>query len=99
MSGAGKDAVRIDIVSCRMKYRRFALPGKPGVGMSKGTLDWMTCSFTAFQQYFSHGRMIINYLCSETMFIVEKGCRIRLSNGLAVSFTGNHSPVQHFDLI
>ena len=28
--------------------------------------------FTAFQQYFSHGKMIINYLCSETTFIVEK---------------------------
>ena len=48
--------------------------------------------------------MIINYLCSEIMFIVEKGCRIRVSNGLAVSFTGNkskdnHSPVQHFNLL
>ena len=44
----------------------------------------------------------MNYLCSETKLIVEKGCMIRLSNGLAVSFTGNkskdnHSPVQHFD--
>ena len=55
MSRAGKDAIRIDIVSCHMKYRRFAPPGKPVcVGIFKGTHDWMTCSFTAFQQYFRH---------------------------------------------
>ena len=74
------------------------------VEMSKGTHDWMTCSFTAFQQYFSNGRIIINHLCSKTTFIVEKSCMIRLSNDLAVSFTenkskDNHSPVQHFDLL
>ena len=57
--------------------------------MSEGTHDWMNCSFTVFQQYFSHGMIIINYLCCKTTFIVEKGCRIRLSNGLAVSLTGN----------
>ena len=104
---AVKVAVRVDVLRgqkrCLHKYRvlSYEIPqickGNQCEGISKGTHDWVTCSFTAIQQYFSHGRMIINYLCSGTVFIVEKGCRIRLSTGLPESelFIGDTVKIQN----